>query len=190
MVGRLLDHWRSCLTGHEHLLLTDYGGGVAVPHPDDLFPTLSGRPCWTDGRSSGGRCEVNLQEAKALYVLMVECLNKQRIQHRADSPWRAHLAAGEEVRLQWSLYKPPLTKRVADLQWRLIHRILAENAFISILNPAVSDKCPFCVAVETVFHCFAECPRLDPLFCLLGRLFRTGLLSANIHHGLQIQSGC
>lgn len=176
IVGRLLDHWRSCLTGHEHLLLTDYSGGVTVPRPDDPFPPLSVRPCWMDGQSCDRRqCEVNLQEAKgkALSVLMVECLHRQRIQHRANSPWRAHLGSGEEVRPEWrSLYKPPLTKRVADLQWRLIHGILAVNAFISIMNPAVSDKCPFCDAVETVFHCFSECSRLGPLFSLLGRLFR------------------
>ena len=118
---------------------------------------------------------MNLQEAqgKALSVLMVECSNKQRIQHRADSSWRAHLGAGEEVRPEWrSLYKPPLKKRVVDLQWRRIHGILAVNAFISILSPAVSDKCLFCGAVETVFHCFSECSRLDSLFSLLGRLFR------------------
>ena len=98
IMGRLLDNWRICLTGHEHLLLTDYSGGVTVPRPGDPFPPLSVRPCWIDGRSCDGRqCEVNLQKAKgkALSVLMVECLHRQRIQHRADSPWRAHLGSGE-----------------------------------------------------------------------------------------------
>lgn len=67
---------------------------------------------------------VNWQEAKskALSVLMVECLNRQKLKRQADFPWRAHLGLGEEVQPEWrSLYKPPLTKRVADLQWRLIH---------------------------------------------------------------------
>ncbi|KAK0144039.1 hypothetical protein N1851_017629 [Merluccius polli] len=88
IVGRLLDHWRSCLTGHERLLLTDYSSGVTVPCPDDPSPTLSVRPCWTDCQSSVRQCEVNLQEAtgKVLSALMVECLNRQKMQRRADSP--------------------------------------------------------------------------------------------------------
>ncbi len=44
----------------------------------------------------------------------------------------------------WSvLYKPPLTKRVGDLQWRILHGIVAVNAFISVVNPSVDDKCFF-----------------------------------------------
>ena len=45
ILGRLQDHWRSSLMGHECLLLTNYSGGMTVPSPDDLFPTLSVHPC-------------------------------------------------------------------------------------------------------------------------------------------------
>lgn len=37
----------------------------------------------------------------------------------------------------------PLTKNVGDLKWRSLHGIIAVNVFISIINPTVSDKCPF-----------------------------------------------
>ncbi len=169
IVGRLLSHWRNCLTEQERRLLGDYSCGLIVPCPDDPFPSLIICPC------PDMNCEVSLKEAKGktLSDLMVRCLNRQKLQHRTQLPWRAHLALGEEVRPEWrSLYKPPLSKRVADLQWRLLHGILAVNAFISVLNSAVPNTCPFCEAVETVFHCFAECPRLSPLFSLLVCLFR------------------
>lgn len=34
-------------------------------------------------------------------------------------------------------YKPPLKKRIAELQWRILHRAIASNAFINTINPAV-----------------------------------------------------
>lgn len=48
---------------------------------------------------------------------------------------------------------------------------VAINAFISVLNPNVQDKCPFCGERETIFHCFMYCERLRPLFGLLEILF-------------------
>lgn len=79
----------------------------------------------------------------------------------------------DDVTPAWrGLYKPPLTKRVADLHWRVLHGIVAVNAFVSVINQDVSDKCPFCPHKETVFHCYCECVRLPPLFMLLESLFR------------------
>lgn len=42
--------------------------------------------------------------------------------------------------------------------------IVAVNAFISIINPGVSDSCPFCAQRESVFHCFSACSRLALAF--------------------------
>lgn len=42
------------------------------------------------------------------------------------------------------IYKPPLKKRTGDLQWRVLHGAIASNSFTSIINPAVSNPCPFC----------------------------------------------
>ena len=112
---------------------------------------------------------MSLKEAKgkALSALMVKCLNRQKLQHQYQLLWRAHLVLDEKVQPEWrSLYKPPLSRRVADLQWRLLHGILAVNPFVSILNSAVPYTCPFCAAVETVFHRFSECTRLIPLFSM------------------------
>ena len=123
--GRLLSHWRTCLTGKECHQLGDYSRGLNAPCSDDLFSSLIICP------SAEQQCEVSLKEAKgkALSALMVKCLNRQKLQHRSQLPWRAHLALDEEVQPEWrSLYKPPFSKRVADLQWRLLHGILAVNA--------------------------------------------------------------
>lgn len=69
-----------------------------------------------------------------------------------------------------SLYKP-LIKKLADLQWRILHGIMAVNSFISVINAAVEDKCPFCNQRETVFHSFSDCTRLTGLFVLLHSIF-------------------
>ncbi|MBN3301956.1 NOSIP protein, partial [Amia calva] len=42
--------------------------------------------------------------------------------------------------------------KLRDLQWLLLHTILAINYFISILNLWVMSLCPFCALCETV-HC-------------------------------------
>ncbi len=54
----------------------------------------------------------------------------------------------------------------------VLHGIIAVNAFISILNPTVQDKFPFCIDRESIFHCFtAHCERLRSLFVLLETIF-------------------
>uniref|UniRef100_A0AAV2KAS0 Reverse transcriptase domain-containing protein n=1 Tax=Knipowitschia caucasica TaxID=637954 RepID=A0AAV2KAS0_KNICA len=70
-----------------------------------------------------------------------------------------------------ALYKPPLTKRQGDLQWRLLHGAIAVNAFVCRVNRAVGEGCPFCGERETVFHCFWECGRLRHMLELLRGLF-------------------
>ncbi|KAI3354578.1 hypothetical protein L3Q82_019083, partial [Scortum barcoo] len=49
--------------------------------------------------ASNQQGEVNLKEAKGkvLSVLMVRCLNRQKLQHRSLLPWRAHLSLGSSV---------------------------------------------------------------------------------------------
>ncbi|TWW59346.1 Transposon TX1 uncharacterized 149 kDa protein ORF 2 [Takifugu flavidus] len=168
-VKRLLSHWRACLTERERQMLREHSQRMTSPCPEHPFPSLVMRP------GPDQQLEVTLEtaESKALSRLMVRGLNRQRLERRSRSPWRAKLTLGEEVRPEWkSFYKPPLSKKAADLQWRLVYGVLAVNKFVSILNPSVTGTCPFCEAVETIVHCFAECPRLLPLFSLLEALFR------------------
>ena len=72
-----------------------------------------------------------------------------------DSPWRAHFGAKEDVRPEWrALYKRALVKKIAELQWRLLHGIIPVNSFISLLNPSVSNVCPSCPQREPFFKFF------------------------------------
>lgn len=108
---------------------------------------------------------------KSLYKVCVKVINKDKLK-RMDTPWRDHLSADIDVKPFWgSCYKPPLAKNVGDLQWRILHGIVAVNAFISVLNPNVQDCCPFCDQRETIFHCFMHCERLRSLFALLEIIF-------------------
>lgn len=45
------------------------------------------------------------------------------------------------------------------------------NAVVSVINPALSDGCPFCAERETIYHFFMDCNSLSPLFCGLSLLF-------------------
>lgn len=60
------------------------------------------------------------------------------------------------------LYEPSLTKEAADLQWRVLHRIVAASAFLSVINQGLSDKCPPCsdrqwsVCAATTVHVVGE----------------------------------
>ncbi len=77
-----------------------------------------------------------------------------------------------DIKTFWgSIYKPPLTKKVGDLQWWVLLGIIAVNAFISILNPTVQDKCPFCIDRETIFHCLTALWETEISFCFIGNYF-------------------
>ena len=87
--------------------------------------------------------------------MMVLSLNKSILHELVDTPWRGHLGLAVDLQPAWkSLYKPLLTKRVDDLQWRVLHGIVAVNKFLSVISPGLSNRCPYCDEKETVFHCF------------------------------------
>ena len=73
---------------------------------------------------------------------------------------------------QWrTLYKPPLKKRTGDLPWRIFHGAIPTNAFLSVFNRSVLNKCPFCGLAEYIVHAFTECRRLAIFFNILTRVF-------------------
>ncbi len=60
---------------------------------------------------------------------------------------------GTDFKACWrSLYKLPVEKRTADLQWRLMFGAIATNRHVAHLNPAVGTECLFCGLDETVNH--------------------------------------
>ena len=111
-------------------------------------------------------------KGKVMYKGCVKALNRCKLNGRVDTVWRQTLELDDGVKPIWRvLYKPPIKKRTGDLQWRILHGVIAVNSFISMINPTVSSSCPFCDKVETIFHCFYECKRLCNLFNVLENMF-------------------
>ncbi len=76
--------------------------------------------------------------------------------------------SGSSPKGSWrSLYKRPVEKRVGDLQWRIVHGILATNRHKVLLNVSDDEGCPFCQVPETVYHHFIECTRLEQILGLI-----------------------
>ncbi len=80
---------------------------------------------------------------------------------------------GTDFKACWrSLYKLPVEKCTADLQWRLMFGAIATNRHVAHLNPAVGTECLFCGLDETVNHlifCWVQlsCPygKLEKIKC-------------------------
>ncbi|KAI3372190.1 hypothetical protein L3Q82_007029 [Scortum barcoo] len=159
IMGQILKHWRQKLTAEQFLLLNDFCYGSLQQNCEDPFPSII--RLFPDFKNCSGplleladSVGVSLEDAsgKTLYRLVVKTLNRSKLNDRTDTPWRTYLNLGPDVKPAWrSLYKPPLTKKHADLQWRILHGIVAVNSFISVINAAVEDKCPFCGQRETVY---------------------------------------
>ncbi|KAK0155409.1 Transposon TX1 uncharacterized protein [Merluccius polli] len=174
VAGRLLELWCQQLTGRERSLLMDYGNKKARPDPADPFPDIFLSPGL--GQLTGpllahthpGKLTMNKADKRTWYFNCVKSIHKAGLCNRPPTVWSNKLGADPQWRV---LYKPPLKKRTADLQWRILHGAVASNAFISVLNPAVFNTCPFCSIRETVYHVFTECKRLTSFFSLLTLVF-------------------
>lgn len=176
VVTQVLKKLYSAFTTEETKMLQDFCEGEVIPNERDPFPNLSLSPnlgeyvgIFLKSEKLTDLCESN---GKMFYKACVKSFNKKELHERVDTPWRTVFQMSDNVRPEWrALYKPPLAKKHGDLQWRILHGIIAVNAFISVLNPDVGKECPFCCQRETVFHTFLYCSRLKPLFDSLQNLF-------------------
>jgi len=110
---------------------------------------------------------------KAIYYITVKVLHQESLRRVKASGWPGLLTKEFLVRDRWrALYKPPVEKRTADLQWRIIHRAIATDRHVAHLNPAVGGECRFCGEQEDLEHLFLKCERLQSLFNLLKEWFR------------------
>lgn len=85
-------------------------------------------------------------DGMTLYTNCEKSMNRPRLCNRADrlndsGPWKI-------------LYKPPIKKRAGDLQWRILHGAITTNAYLTVVNGSVLNKCPFCNLAENIFHVF------------------------------------
>ncbi|KAL7888570.1 hypothetical protein AOLI_G00035440 [Acnodon oligacanthus] len=107
---------------------------------------------------------------KALYLVCV------KVSHFLDgvlsTRWFELFGSDSFLKGCWHvLYKRPIDKRTADLQWRIVHGALATNRHWVHFNPSVGEGCLFCPQIETLFHLFVQCARLGGLFSLLTEWF-------------------
>uniref|UniRef100_A0AAQ4RMD0 Reverse transcriptase domain-containing protein n=1 Tax=Gasterosteus aculeatus aculeatus TaxID=481459 RepID=A0AAQ4RMD0_GASAC len=177
MARRLLELWNQRLTEEERSHLTDYSQKEVEPDPANPFPEIYLSPGL--GELTGPLLATTRPEAltlheadkKTLYFNCVKGINRSGLCDGLPTVWSNRLGQngpGPQWRI---LYKPPLKKRTADLQWRILHGAVASNAFISVINPTVLSKCPFCDLRETIYHVFTECKRLTSFFSLLTSVF-------------------
>lgn len=122
-VSLLLSQWRRALTEGELTLLKLYCDGSLKPDENDAFPSMNISPDFKNctGRllKSGGSSEFPLRDAnrKLMYNVFVRLLNKDKLNEKSDTTWRARLGLSDGAGPEWrALYKPPLVKRAADLQ--------------------------------------------------------------------------
>ncbi len=106
----------------------------------------------------------NSVSGKTVYKSCVKSFSKNFLHNRVDTPWRAVLHLGVNVKPEWrALYKSPLSKKVGDVQWRILHGAIAVNALVSVINQVAMMNVLF-VSRGRLCHTFLFCSRLDSLF--------------------------
>ena len=143
-----------------------------VPDQGDAFPDIGTVPeleSYTGplfGSNQDQKTQT-LQNAhrKALYTGCVQAIHRHKLGSRTITVWRERLRVAGAVRPGWAArYKPPQKKRwprLEDSTWRY-----SLNACVHVMDPVSSHLCVwgFCGEIETLFHAFTECGRLDTIF--------------------------
>ena len=107
-------------------------------------------------------------QKKAMYILCVKVRHCESLQATKASKWTEFFGPGSSPKGSWRvLYKLPVEKRSADLQWRIVHGAIATNRHRAHIDPNQGEGCLFCSQTETLFHLFVECPRLAGVFDIL-----------------------
>lgn len=105
---------------------------------------------------------------KSMYYVCVKVMRFQELKQVCESKWQEIFGIDLSPKRSWrTLYKVPIDKRTGDLQWRIIHGIVATNKHKAHLDSSVIETCPFCSETETLSHLFLKCDRLGSLFQVL-----------------------
>ncbi|KAJ3612006.1 hypothetical protein NHX12_020285 [Muraenolepis orangiensis] len=149
---------------------------------DYSFPSLEVTPAVGDWHEGAGQLltlrtpHLGTFQAcgkKETYNLCVKVLNLRSLAGVKESRWAEFLGPDSSPKGSCRcLYKLPVEKRTADLQWRIVHGAIATNRYRAHLDPELGEGCIFCSEVETLEHLFVQCPRLSALFILLKSWFQ------------------
>ncbi|KAK0155421.1 Transposon TX1 uncharacterized protein [Merluccius polli] len=89
-----------------------------------------------------GLLNLSATSKKSLYAVSVKVLNRAMLAGVRESRWLDVLAPGSSPRGSWrSLYKPPIEKRCADLQWRVVHGAVATNRHVAHIDHRAGIAC-------------------------------------------------
>ena len=89
-------------------------------------------------------------ERKAIHHINVKTLNLSSLEGMEESRWTEFF--GPDVSPKgswWSVYKLPVEKWTADLQWRIVHSAIAINRVH--LDPELTEGCIRCSQTETIY---------------------------------------
>ncbi|KAK0153031.1 hypothetical protein N1851_005296 [Merluccius polli] len=121
---QLLELWRRRLSAEEKSLLIKYNRGEAMPDPTDPFPDIVLSPELGEESgpllavSSPGKLSLQRADKTTIYQNVTKILQKKGLSGRPPTVWSKR-PGWDGTRPEWRvLYKPPLKKRTADLQWR------------------------------------------------------------------------
>ena len=105
---------------------------------------------------------------KVIYIICVKVSRASSLEGVKSQRWMGVLGPGAFPKgCRWSLYKLPIDKRTAVLQWTIIHGAIATNMHLVHLDPPVGEVCPFCAESETLAYLFLQCPRLVGMIDLI-----------------------
>lgn len=155
IVAQLLNKWKKIFSKKECDMLGSLSDGSFDVRGGSLFPKFNLIPLFDEcvgpllNVPFFEKMYLDETDGKGFYKVCVKVLNKPKLNARVDTPWRVKLGLDENVKPNWRvLYKPPLSKKYGDLQWRILHGVIPVNSFVSVLNPEVDDDCPSCAERE------------------------------------------
>lgn len=98
---------------------------------------------------------------KAVYEVCVKVLNLCSLAGLKESRWAEFFGPDISPKGSWrSLYKIPLEKRTADLQWRVVHGAIATNRYRAHLDPelvvSVCTQRLFFICLLSVLGCHSS----------------------------------
>lgn len=146
------------------------------------FPCLSVGPAVLEPVTTAGSLfqlrppavtKLSIAQGKQLYTLCTFTKHNDTFSRMPESKWKDLCNPDSSPNDGWRvLYKPPIEKRMADIQWRIIHGIVATNKYRAHFDPSTGEGCPFCPLPETLEHFVLTCPRLEQLFDLVKHLVK------------------
>lgn len=107
--------------------------------------------------------DITKSTAKKIYSALVETRKPSPIS--SQRKWNEFFPVGEDTQQEYwdevyaSPYKAARDTKLQAFQYRVVHRILACNKFLSNIRVRTTDTCSFCPQPDMLQHFLVECPQ-------------------------------